>query len=368
MIAVMGLVLLALAALPAALAVANLRLLYATHPHPPRPGTVVSILIPARNEAMNIGPALEAALASTGVPVEVLVMDDGSIDGTAAVAESFSARDDRVSVLFAPPLAEGWTGKIHACHHLSLAARGTHFLFVDADVRLAPDAASRLAGRAQACGARLVSAVPRQIMVSPGEMLTVPMINLVLLGYLPMSLMRVSGDPGLGAACGQMMLVEAESYREAGGHGAIRGLLHDGLQLARVFRRNGHRTDLVFGHDLAACRMYAGLREAWTGFAKNAHEGMATPIALPVWTALLAGGHVLPFVILPFAPTAPVALATLLSLATRAIITLSTREPLLTVACHPVTVATALLIQWSTLLRMRTGRLARWKGRLYPVG
>jgi len=183
-----------------------------------------------------------------------------------------------------------------------------------------------------------------------------------------MSLMRVSGDPGLGAACGQMMLVEAESYREAGGHGAIRGLLHDGLQLARVFRRNGHRTDLVFGHDLAACRMYAGLREAWTGFAKNAHEGMATPIALPVWTALLAGGHVLPFVILPFAPTAPVALATLLSLATRAIITLSTREPLLTVACHPVTVATALLIQWSALLRMRTGRLAGWKGRLYPVG
>jgi hypothetical protein len=368
MITVLGLALLALAALPAVLAMMNFGVLRRTARHAPGPDTLVSILIPARNEAQNIGPALDAALASMGVPVEVAVMDDGSTDRTAEIVRAYAARDSRVRLLSAPPLEEGWTGKVHACHHLSLAARGTHFLFVDADVRLGPRAAALLAGHAQATGASLVSAVPRQIMRGWGEMLTVPMINLMLLGYLPMGFMRLSRDPGLGAACGQMMLAEAEAYRAVGGHGAIRSLLHDGIQLARVFRRSGRMTDLVLGHDLASCRMYARFDEAWAGFAKNAHEGMATPVALPVWTILLAGGHVLPFLLLPFVPTLPVALAALLSLATRATVTVATREPLLSVVLHPLTVCVGLLIQWSVLLRIRTGRQTGWKGRLYPVG
>ncbi len=365
---ILGLLALALAALPAGMAAMNLVVLRATPRRAPEPGTLVSILIPARNEESNIAGALDAALASAGVPVEVLVMDDGSTDRTAEIVAAYAARDPRVRLLSAPPLEEGWTGKVYACHHLSLHARGTHLLFVDADVRLNYRAAADLAGHAQAARAALVSAVPRQAMGSLGELLTVPMINLLLLGYLPMGFMRLSRDPGLGAACGQLMLVEAGAYRAVGGHGAIKGLLHDGIQLARVFRRAGHMTDLVLGHDLAACRMYTRFPDAWAGFAKNAHEGMATPVALPVWTLLLAGGHLLPFVLLALAPSWPSALAAVLSLLSRTLVTLATREPLLCIPLHPVTVLTGLMIQWSSLLRIRTGKQAGWKGRLYPVG
>src|SRR3712207_3651036 len=135
---VLGFILLALAALPFVLALMNLATLRGTPRHHPRPGTLVSILIPARNEAGNIGPALEAALSSAGVPIEIVVMDDGSTDATPEIVRSYEARDPRVRLLTAPPLTEGWTGKVHACHHLSEAARGTHLLFVDADVRLLP--------------------------------------------------------------------------------------------------------------------------------------------------------------------------------------------------------------------------------------
>jgi hypothetical protein len=273
-----------------------------------------------------------------------------------------------VRLLTAPPLAEGWTGKVHACHHLAQAARGTHFLFVDADVRLAPHGAAALAGHAQASGAGLVSAVPRQIIVSPGELLTVPAVNLLLLGYLPMGLMRRSRDPGLGAACGQLMLAEREAYRATGGHAAIRSLIHDGIQLARLFRRKGFMTDLVAGETLASCRMYKSFGEAWNGFSKNAHEGMATPAALPVWTVLLLGGHVLPFALLPFAPTLPIVSAAILSLGTRTVVTVATRESLLSVPLHPFTTLVGLAIQWSVLLRIGKARRAGWKGRLYPVG
>ena len=52
---------------------------------------------------------------------------------------------------------------------------------------------------------------------------------------------------------------------------------------------------------MARCRMYRGFRAAWEGFLKNATEGMATPVGLPVWTALLAGGHLLPPLLLAWA-------------------------------------------------------------------
>ncbi|WP_262298531.1 glycosyltransferase [Microvirga sesbaniae] len=364
---VLGFLLLALAAIPFVLALMNLSTFRATPRHAPRGDVLVSILIPARNEAKNIGPALEAALGSMGVPVEILVMDDGSTDGTGDIVRAVMARDSRVRLLTAPPLEEGWTGKIHACHHLSEAAHGTHLLFVDADVRLSPHAAALLAGHVQATDAGLVSAVPRQIMVTLGELLTVPTINLLLLGYLPMGFMRLSRDPGLGAACGQLMLMERVAYRASGGHAAIRSRIHDGIQLARLFRRKGIMTDLMPGERLATCRMYAGFGEAWNGFAKNAHEGMATPVALPIWTVLLLGGHVLPFALLPFWPSLPLAGAALLSLLTRTFVTFATRESPWSIPLHPVTTLAGLSIQWSVLLRIGEARRAGWKGRLYPL-
>jgi glycosyltransferase involved in cell wall biosynthesis len=363
----LGFIALALAALPAILAAVNLAALARTPRAAPRPDTLVSILIPARNEAANIGPALDAALASTDVAVEVLVMDDGSTDDTASIVQAHAARDPRVRLLSAPPLPEGWTGKIHACHRLAEAARGTHFLFVDADVRLSPHAAAALAGRAEAGGARMVSAVPRQITGTLGELLTVPMVNFTLLGYLPMPMMRKDPIPA-SARLRPAPAGRGRSLSAVGGHGAVRTLLHDGIQLARVFRRAGFMTDLVFGHDLATCRMYTRFDDAWAGFAKNAHEGMATRKALPVWTVLLFGAHVLPFLLLVLAPSWPAAAAALLSLGTRAAVTLKTRENPLAIPLHPATVLVGLAIQWSVLLKLGRGRQAGWKGRLYPVG
>jgi hypothetical protein len=208
-----------------------------------------------------------------------------------------------------------------------------------------------------------------------GERLTVPMIGFLLVGYLPIPMMRASLRPSLGAACGQLVLVDRAVYAATGGHGAIRAFLHDGVLLARLFRRAGHRTDLVAGAALATCRMYRSWGEAWAGFSKNAHEGMATPRALPVWTTLLFGGHILPVVVLVlagFGLAGPVAaglagLALLLSLGARTAITLAMREPWATIPLHPLAVAVALAIQWNVLLRRKTAGAAVWKGRSYPL-
>ncbi len=350
-----------LATFPATMGLANLVMMRRAEGSP-WPGALVSILIPARNEEANIAACLDAALASAGVAVEVIVMDDGSTDRTPAIVAAYAARDARVRLEKAPPLPAGWTGKVHACARLAEAARGTHFLFIDADVRLTPDAAARMAGHAALHGIGMVTGVPRQVIGSLGEALTVPMINFLLFCYLPGGGRAFTKRPDLAAACGQLLLVEREAYAAAGGHEAIRALLHDGLQLARRMRAAGHATEVVEAHDLATCRMYDSFPACWAGFIKNAREGMATPTGLPVWTVLLAGAHLWPFF---FLPSGAALLALALGLSLRAAVTLRVREPWWTIALHPATVVVALAIQWAALARGLMGKPAGWKGRAY---
>lgn len=355
---------LALALIPVMIGIPGL-LLLARARGTPAAGTRVSILIPARDEEANIAACLDAAAASRGVEVEIIVMDDGSTDRTAEIVRAHAARDPRIRLLSCPPLPAGWTGKVHACQRLADAATGTHLLFIDADVRLEPGAAAAMAAHAQTHGIALVSGVPRQVIGSLGEGLTVPMINLLMLGYLPGAGRAFTRRPGFAAATGQLLLADAAAYRATGGHEAVRHLLHDGIALARRFRAQGHRTEIVDGSALASCRMYAGFAQAWRGFLKNAHEGMATPFGLPVWTVILAGGHLLPWLLLP----APLAFAALCcSVCMRVGITLRMKEPAWTILLHPATVAVGLAIQWASLVQRLRGRPAGWKGRAYPAG
>jgi cellulose synthase/poly-beta-1,6-N-acetylglucosamine synthase-like glycosyltransferase len=334
---------------------------------PPR----LAILIPARDEEATIGACVDSALASAGADIEVIVLDDGSRDATRSVVEERALNDRRVRLAAAPPLPPGWTGKQHACQILSTLTDRPFLLFVDADVRLAPTAAARLV---PAAGVDLVSGVPRQRVASPIEAAVVPMINSLIFGYLPVALMRLLPHPALTAACGQMIMVRAAAYRKVGGHAAIAGSMHDGMQLARQFRRSGYRTDLVDGTWLADCRMYDNAAALFAGFAKNATEGMARPMALPVWTVLLVGGHLMPVVLVLLAIATESVLtpaglavsgATTLLVAARVLQAVKCREPWLAVVLHPVGVILTLAIQWRALYRYFRGRLVVWRGRSY---
>jgi cellulose synthase/poly-beta-1,6-N-acetylglucosamine synthase-like glycosyltransferase len=159
----------ALAALPAMLFFRNLSLF--RPPPVPVAGSVrprVSILIPARDEERAIEGAVRAALASAEVEVELLVLDDHSSDRTAAIVEGIAAIDRRLRLVTAPLLPPGWCGKQHACARLAERAAGDWLLFLDADVRLAPDAASRLVAFAETSSAALVSGFPRPARCSNG--------------------------------------------------------------------------------------------------------------------------------------------------------------------------------------------------------
>ena len=125
------------AAIPAVLFARNLPL-YRRAPVPPASSDLprISLLIPARNEEHNIAAAIDAGLASGGVNLEIVVLDDHSTDRTAAIVREVAARDPRVRLEGAPELPAGWCGKQHACHILAEHARRPLLVFVDADTRL----------------------------------------------------------------------------------------------------------------------------------------------------------------------------------------------------------------------------------------
>jgi hypothetical protein len=368
LLAVLALV---LAALFAAMAFSNLS---AYRPPPAADAATrpqMSVLIPARDEESNIGGILASVLASEGVELEVVVLDDGSADRTSEIVLEVAARDARVRLIEGAPLPAGWVGKQHACWQLSLAARHPLLVFIDADVRVAPLALARLAAFTSRGSLGLASGFPRQITRTWGEIIVIPQILVVLLGYLPLPMARRQPtDPRFAAACGQLMAVTRHAYDTAGGHAAIRATIHDGLKLARAVRMAGHSTDLCDLSGLATCRMYSDWAGLWAGFSKNAREGMATPRALPVWTLLLGGGHVLPSLLLPFAGGLSFWLALLavgLVWAAAAAIAVRTGASWLSVLLHPVGVVVTLAIQWNALLAGPRRRPAIWRGRSYDV-
>lgn len=193
----------------------------------------VSVLIPARNEERSIGAAITSVLGSEGLRCEVVVLDDGSSDGTGQIVSGIAAADSRVRLISGPVLPSGWCGKQHACSVLANHANYSVMCFMDADVRLAPDALARVVAFMQGTGAALVTGFPFQLTGTFLERLVIPLIHFVLLGFLPMDGLRRTRHAAFAAGCGQLMLVRRGPYRKAGGHAAIRTTLHDGLNLPR---------------------------------------------------------------------------------------------------------------------------------------
>lgn len=369
----LALVALVLAGIPAGLFLVNLLFYRRISSRLAAPGasSAISVLIPARNEEGNIAATLKSVLANQGVEFEVVVLDDHSTDRTAEIVAEIAARDPRVRLEFAPPLPAGWCGKPHACHVLAQRARHDTLVFIDADVQLAPDGLQRMLGFLETSGAALASGVPHQQLGTFSERLLLPQIHFVLLGYLPLPMMRWTRRPAFSAGCGQLFVIRRDAYEAVGGHEPIRTTLHDGVKLPRLFRRHGFKTELFDATDVASCRMYRTNGEVWRGLGKNATEGLAAPGTILPMSLFLFGGQVLPFLLLivlsqmTFAGVAMTTVAVALAWLPRLIAVVRFRQPLGGALLHPLGVLALLAIQWFALARQLAGKPAVWKGRSY---
>lgn len=332
----------------------------------PRP---VSVLIPARDEEANLGPCLDAALAQGDAVAEVLVYDDHSTDGTAGVLARYAERDRRIRAVPAEALPDGWCGKPFACDRLAAAATHPWLLFIDADTRLRPGAARRIAAEAEARGVTLLSCWPGLELHEFWEKVCMPLLNFSVFTLYPAPVSLKTNDPKYGLAHGACMLADRDAYARAGGHAAVRDELFEDTCLARHWRRAGERSLCLDGQDVVRVRMYDSLGAIWHGFQKNFYPAFRHEHGFWLFFAFHAACFLAPFIFAPIAAGAVTAwkmpVAAVLVLLMRYAITVRFRYPWWSPLLHPVAEAMLLLLGLASWRRCVTGRGVEWKGRRY---
>lgn len=329
-------------------------------PDPAHPGCTV--LLPVRDERDNVLDCVETLLAQTARP-RVLVVDDGSTDGTGALVDGRAAGEPRLERVEAGPLPPGWRGKLHAQCCGWQRIRTPWVLLTDADTRHGPELLARSLAAARKHRLDAVSLAGTQETRGLGEALLTPAVFALLDAYL--------GDwhpagAGAGPAVlnGQFILLRREAWDACGGFEPIRSVPLDDVAMAARLREHGWRTGFFREPELRV-RMYRGFSETWRGWRRNlagllGHRpglvtGFVTIVLLPVAVliGLLATGHVLEA-------------ALLWSAGATASAVFRTGRPAWGLLYPADALLLAALLVLSALDRGR-GRMASWKGREMPV-
>jgi chlorobactene glucosyltransferase len=239
---------------------------------PPASGPLVSVIVPARNESATIGTVIASILATTYRPFELLVVDDRSIDDTAAIVERLTA-DTRVRLIPGETLPEGWYGKPWACFQGYRQAQGEILLFTDADTRHHPELLVRAVGALLAQRAGLVTVLPVQRCLTFWERMVMPQIWFLLaLRYSPSRVNRARRARDV-IANGQFILTTREAYEAAGTHETVRDEVAEDLALAQTYLQRGLKLHFAFAERLMETRMYHGLAHLIEGWSKNIYLG-----------------------------------------------------------------------------------------------
>lgn len=327
---------------------------------------LVSVIIPARNEAPNIERTVRAFLAQTYPRLEIIVVNDRSTDETGAILRGID--DPRLRVIDGDEPPAGWLGKPWALHQGRGLATGEMLLFVDADVLYAPPAVGAAVAHMQLRSPALVALLPHFEMRGFGENAAMPMLAMFCFTFMPTWMSNRTRFAALAIGGGTGNLVTREAYDRAGGHEALRDSVVDDVALARLVRRSGGRTEVAVADELVSVRMYRGLREVVEGFTKNSFAVFGRNYVIGV---LLTLGSVV-FHIFPYAMALTgswISIATVVLItATRLILFRALRYRLdNALFLHPVMCAIWASIfvrsMWLTGFR----RQLLWRGRTYDA-
>ncbi len=263
-------------------------LLWRLRPLPANPAVerpAVAVVIPARNEADALPHLLPALAEQRRADDELLVVDDHSSDATSDVATRLGAR-----VVTPPDLPDGWLGKPHACWHGARSTEAPVLLFVDADVRPAPDLLDRVA---MACSMAPGSVVSVQPWHETGGWIEQASLLANITALMGSGAFTVAG-PRVAAtmAFGPVLAMERTTYEQVGGHAAVRTMHTEDIGLARLVGSSR----VYSGRPDTAFRMYPDgfgqLVQGWTRSiatgARFAPSWVSLAVALWVWS--LAGG------------------------------------------------------------------------------
>lgn len=271
---------------------------------------LVSVIVPARNEAPIIEGCLSAILSNTYRNIEVIVVDDESSDGTGEIARKVAESDSRMQVISIESLPTGWLGKQWACVNGAKAAKGEFLCFTDADTLHGPELVARSVNCMERRKADVFSVFGHQEMRSFWELAIQPQVFVVIAARFG-GTEDVTNSPRAvdKIANGQCLFVRQATYDAFGGHSLVREHVSDDIMIAQRLFERGAKVVLTHGQKHLSTRMYTSLETILGGWGKNIYAGFRG--AMPYGSA----GRVLFALVLLLVPIFQLAPLTVLAVA-----------------------------------------------------
>ncbi|MDK1031526.1 MAG: glycosyltransferase [Planctomycetia bacterium] len=345
---------------------------------PPDPAPLVSVIVPAKDEADNIAACLDSLFAQDYPNFEVIVVDDRSSDATSEIVRSYAERHPNVKLLRVEELPPGWFGKPHALHVGAKAAGGDWLLFVDADCMQARH--SILAGMGFACanGADMLSLWPVVEMPTFWANALQPVAGAMLAAWFRPTWVN-NPKKKTAFANGQWILIRRSAYDAVGGHETVKDEVVEDIAFARNVKGRGFRLLTATTEDLFTTHMYAAFGEIWRGWTRIYYGAFRTFVRLLLTALVLLLVCFSPYVLLVIAgvglASAPggLSLATFLASAATVAMMLAAMSRLFRItrgkpkylAFHPLSILIVVAIVFNSMLRL-TGRWGvTWRGTTY---
>jgi chlorobactene glucosyltransferase len=342
---------------------------------PLRDGPRVSVVVPARDEERGIGAAVRSLRALEYRDLEIVIVDDGSTDGTLAAARDAAGGDPRVTVVEGAPLPDGWVGKSWACWQGVQRTTGEWLLFTDADVVHAPDSLGRTLAMATRLGRGGLTLFPTIVCQGVAERVVTPAALVAIGSFVAPGPLARSDRSRVAIAAGGYILVARRLYDAVGGHAGIRTRMVDDVCLAAAVKRFGALIVPVPAGRMARLRMYHGPREVWDGWSKNASFAAVGP---PV-KGLVSAGVIAAVALGPAAATAAglrsrdrgLAAVGIAGLGAMAALQRLASWAVPTPARYAATLPLGMLVLAGATARGALERLVglgpKWRGRRYPL-
>jgi len=343
---------------------------------------LVSVIVPARNEALNIERCVHSILASSWPSLEVIVVDDRSEDGTGGLVRAIAAGEPRLRIVDGAPVPDDWFGKQWACAQGARDARGSTLLFTDADTAHAPDLLPRTMHAMRARTLDFLTVVGFQELGSFWERVVQPQIFYMIAarygGAGEVNRARRARDK---IANGQYLCFTRAAYERVGGHQSVRMKSAEDLALAQRVRELGLTGEVAIAPDQLRTRMYTSLTEIVNGWTKNIvtaavdslPRGSLPRLLLPLLLVFIPLTHLAPVLTLVAAAFFPVARdAVLWAAACSALLLLwwafvyvrAFRQSPIYALALPLGACVVLFIIVRATVR---GRAVEWKGRRYQA-
>ena len=332
----------------------------------PRITPLVSIVIPARNEAHIIERTVRAFLAQDYPSIELIVVNDRSTDATPQILSSIE--DQRLIVIDGVEPPAGWLGKTWALTQGSARARGELLLFADADLIYAPAAVRAACEYLETSEADMVALLPHFEMQSFSEHVAMPMLAFFVFSGMPLWLANRSNAVGLALGGGAGNLIRRDVFQSVGGFESLQGAVVDDVGLARLVRQRGFRTRAVRADAMLNVRMYTNAGEIVEGFTKNIFPAMQRSyISAVFFLALIVILHLLPYLLAVAGDWAAIGSVILVTL-TRVVIFRSFRYRIdNAVFLHPLMVLFWAWIMLRSIWVTGIRKEIRWRGRTYDA-